>query len=110
MLAGMGNVYVDSAWASTGDRDAIKRRGGSVFCRLWADDLRDLHALARRIGLDRALYVGTPGCEHYELSIPNRRLALAFGAEEKATRDWTSTRKPPVRPKPVPGADEEERY
>jgi len=104
------NVFVDTAWQSSGDRAAIKRRGGSIFCRMWSEDLPALHTLARRLHLDPALYVGTPGFEHYELSIENRRLALAFGAEERSTKDWTSTRKPLAKSKPVPGADEEERY
>src|SRR5512145_171528 len=100
----MGKVFVDTVWQASAVRADVKRRGGPAYCRMWAEDLVSLHELARRIGLSRDLFIATPGYQHYELSVENRRLALAFGAEEKPIAEWVRTRKPPPRPgKPLAG-------
>lgn len=54
---------------------------GMVMCHMLADTLEELHGMAERIGMHRGWFQpkSTP---HYDLSEPNRALAIAYGAIE----------------------------
>ena len=66
-------VYVDQAiWA----------RHGRKWCHLVADDIDELHRVARMLGLHRSSYQGPPKTArpHYALTSYERRRAIAYGA------------------------------
>lgn len=99
-------VYIDPLIKSLPARR--KTHGAAEYSRLWADDLKELHAFARKIGVKRDSFVPTQGSFHYTLTPEQRKLALAFGAVAKSHQDWADSLKP--LPRPVPGVEEEPRY
>jgi hypothetical protein len=66
-------VYVDNA--------RIKWRG-QLWCHLVADSLDELHAFARRLGLQRNWFHRTASYPHYDVTSTVRERALAIGALE----------------------------
>jgi hypothetical protein len=79
-------VYVDDAFISAG----VAHRGRQVtsrWCHMTADSSAELEAMARAIGLAPAWvqYKGT-WKEHYDLTEPRRRKAVALGALEVAAK------------------------
>jgi hypothetical protein len=62
-------VYVD---------DMCARRGPHILCHMIADTEAELHAMAERIGAEPRRYHR----DHYDIPLPQRRLALAAGARE----------------------------
>ena len=66
-------VYVD---------DPIWPFRGMVMCHMVADTLDELHAMAERIGMQRAWFQEPPKASHphYDLNEERRSLALELGA------------------------------
>lgn len=58
-------------------------------CHLFADDVKDLHAFAKQIGLKQAWFQsalrGTASLDHYDLTPNKRKQALKLGAMELTT-------------------------
>lgn len=67
-------VYVD---------DAIHRWRGKLWCHLFSDDLEQLHAFARRLGLQRSWFQEPPRASwrHYDITSGKRVQALLLGAQ-----------------------------
>ena len=55
-------------------------------CHMVADSADELHAMAARLGLQRAWFQDRPGCPHYDLTTARRALAVRFGAVELTAR------------------------
>lgn len=57
---------------------------GRKWCHMWADDVRELHDFATRIGLSRSWFQKPPKAswEHYDVTESKRAVALAMGAVE----------------------------
>jgi Protein of unknown function (DUF4031) len=67
-------VYVD---------EPIWERGGQLWCHLTADTPEELHAFATMLGLRRSRFQSKPGrpwVDHYDITEPKRRQAVALGA------------------------------
>lgn len=71
--------------------DRLTHYGGSATfrwawsCHMYGDDLEELHAFARRIGLKRAWFQGPPKHDrlpHYDLNASRRVAAVRAGAVE----------------------------
>lgn len=57
-------------------------------CHLWADDITELHAFAKKIGLRLAWFQDHVNFPHYDLT-PNRRvIALRAGAIERSLKEY----------------------
>ncbi len=68
--------------------ELIWERGGQLWCHLTADTAEELHAFATRLGLERSRFQSKPGrpwVDHYDISEPKRREAVALGAVEITT-------------------------
>jgi hypothetical protein len=81
------SVYVDDAYIPA------KVRSGSLthdsrWCHLTADSTEELVAFAVSIGL-QAKYIQYPGTwkEHFDVTAPKRRMAVAKGAVEVGYRE-----------------------
>lgn len=69
-------VYVDRP---------IWEQGGQLWCHLTADTEAELHAFATMLGLRRSRFQSKPGrpwVDHYDITEPKRRQAVAMGAVE----------------------------
>jgi len=69
-------VYVDSL---------IWEWRGLLWCHLTADTTEELHGFAIRLGLSRSRFQSKPGrpwVDHYDITEPKRRRAVALGAVE----------------------------
>lgn len=69
-------VYVDAA---------IWEWAGELWCHLTADTAEELHAFAATLGLRRSRFQSKPGrpwVDHYDITEPKRRDAVALGAVE----------------------------
>ena len=53
-----------------------------IMCHMLADTLDELHAFAALLGLKPEWFQGDASTPHYDLSLTNRRRALALGAIE----------------------------
>lgn len=62
--------------------------GRMVMCHMLADDAKELHEMARRIGVARRWHqcAGTPK-SHYDICLSKRVKAIALGAVEVTQRD-----------------------
>lgn len=50
-------------------------------CHMVADDLEELHAFARKVGLRRSwLHISRGGIPHYDLTVRRRAVAIKLGA------------------------------
>lgn len=81
------SVYVDNAYIPA------KVRSGSLthdsrWCHMTADSTEELIAMALRIGL-KAKYIQYPGTwkEHFDVTEPKRKQAVAAGAIEVSMRE-----------------------
>lgn len=68
-------------------------RGHTVWCHMGTDDhgpdgLRELHAMADRIGLRRSYFQDKPGFPHYDLTPSRRRAAVGYGAAEVSAQEY----------------------
>jgi len=72
-------VYVDTA------RYPFR---GYVMCHMVADNLDDLHHMARCIGMERRWFQAPPQASHphYDIPLDRRDRAIALGAEEVCQR------------------------
>ncbi len=61
-------------------------------CHMMADDLDELHAFARRLGLKRAWFQPHPRWPHYDLTVGRRARAVVLGAQEVG-REYIAGRK-----------------
>lgn len=77
------SVYVD------GERNQF---GRMVMCHMWGDTLPELHAMAARIGMDRAWFQPL-SFPHYDVSLSRREKAVASGAVEVGRREGVAIRK-----------------
>lgn len=61
-----------------------------LWCHMWTDgDERELHAIARQIGLSRSWFqIRTDRFRHYDLSESKRALALMNGAVFMPLKEW----------------------
>ncbi len=77
-------VYVDDM------RAKVKMRDGRtfVFCHMVADSEAELHAMAARIGVQRAWYQYPVKSRypHYDITLSKRALAISLGAIEISAR------------------------
>jgi hypothetical protein len=63
----------------------------ATVCHLTSDDLHDLHAFARKLGLKRQWFQWKPkGCPHYDLTPSKREQALTLGAIELDRFDFVT--------------------
>ena len=65
------SVYVDKA---------IWPKDGKLWCHMIANDLDELHAFARRLGLKREWCQMSRGVPHYDLTASKRLEAIRRGA------------------------------
>lgn len=72
------SVYVD-ALERRGEREGFRWH---TSCRMYADTLAELHAMADRIGMWRAWFQDDAGDPHYELVPARRAMAVEAGAVE----------------------------
>lgn len=71
------SVYVDHA---------KNQFGRMLMCHLVADDVVELHAFARRLGLQREWFQNKGRFPHYDISQSKRALAVKLGAVEITNR------------------------
>jgi hypothetical protein len=66
-------VYVD---------DVRFRFGRMVMCHMWADTDAELHAMARKIGMQRSWFQCPPKASwnHYDVSLSSKKKAIDLGA------------------------------
>lgn len=88
-------IYVDAIVDHAGGRiKEAARPHGTRWCHMFSDEedpaLPELHAFARRIGLQRGWFQDQPrrALCHYDLVPSKRALAVRAGAREIATREW----------------------
>lgn len=92
-------VYVDEPQSYPPDMIApAARRYGVEWSHLWADDVEELHAFAKRIHLKRGWFQNRPRFPHYDVVPTIRQVALSHGAEQLEVGDWL--RRQRERPKP----------
>ena len=73
------SVYVDNGRA---------RFGRMLMCHMLADTEKELHAMARKIGVARRWYQG----DHYDICQSKRTLAVSGGAKEITARQAVAVR------------------
>jgi hypothetical protein len=69
---------------------AISKRAqkwGQKWCHMWSDDIDQLHAMAKHIGLKQE-YFQDGKFKHYDLIPFKRAKAIEFGAIEMSLKDW----------------------
>lgn len=65
------SVYVDQP---------VHRYGRMLMCHMLADTPEELHAMAKRIGVEHRWYQLNASTPHYDIAKSKRALALAYGA------------------------------
>lgn len=62
--------------------------GRMIMCHMVADTDEELHAMAKRIGVNKkwCQHAGTPKI-HYDICLSRRQLAVKYGAVEITRRD-----------------------
>lgn len=73
-------VYVDKTFEWSGPH------GFNRWCHMIADDLDELHAMARRLGMKQEWFQDKPNFPHYDLLPSSRSKAVKYGAVELNTR------------------------
>lgn len=73
------SVYVD---------DAVYPLGRMIMCHMMADSVKELHAMADTIGVDRKHFQG----DHYDICKAKRKLAVEAGAIEITQRQMVRVR------------------
>lgn len=86
------SVYVDNAFIAADVSNGARVLSGR-WCHMTADSRDELDAMADRIGLRRD-WIQHPGTsrEHYDVTEPKRRAAVAAGAVERDWREMTVER------------------
>jgi len=87
-------IYVDQLQRTLPRDPAGGRWRWKNYCHLFGDDLRELHALARDIGLKREYFQDLKDFPHYDLTKTMRLRALRAGAVPTNLADWLRSRKP----------------
>ncbi len=89
-------VYVDPLQATP--------RSATQGCRLIADSDEELHAFARRLGLQREWFHWKSAIRHYDLAPNKRRQAVRLGAVElslhemaERIRAWSESKRESVK-------------
>lgn len=62
------------------------RRYGHFWSHIFADDVKELHAFASKLGLRRAYFQANPH-PHYDVATNKRQPAIRAGAVEMTTKD-----------------------
>lgn len=78
-------VYVDKLFNTAPLRSATWRYNQA--CHMWADDVEELHYMARRIGLKDSWFQPHPRVPHYDLTPNKRASAIEAGAIESNLRE-----------------------
>ncbi len=80
-------VYIDAiqTWPNVKGQAA---RYGSRWCHMTADTVEELHAFAKKIGMQRSWFQDKPRHFHYDLVPSRRALAVAAGAVELDIRAY----------------------
>jgi len=75
-------VYVDEL-----RRVRYGRGGNRLWCHMVADTLDELHAMARKIGMNRRWFQNRSAYPHYDLTPSRRGRAILSGAKETTSRE-----------------------
>jgi hypothetical protein len=67
----------------------FKARGGRTYkmSHLIATDLKELHRMARRLGVDKRHFQDKHSGPHYDIAMSKRKLAVEYGAVEVTMRE-----------------------
>ncbi len=87
-------IYVDAIKKTPPTDPTGGRWRWKNYCHLFGDDLKELHALALRIGLKLNYFQNLKDFPHYDLTKTMRSRALRAGAVETNLADFLRTRKP----------------
>ena len=71
-------IYVDQP---------IHRWRSKLWCHLIADDLKELHEFAAKLGLKREWFQNHRIQPHYDITESKRAIAVRMGANEITTKD-----------------------
>lgn len=87
------SVYVDPL-INYGAGDEAPRCFRNVeSCHMYADTLDELHAFARKIGLQRSWFQNHRFLPHYDLIASKRGIAIAFGAISHTSKEMVAFKK-----------------
>lgn len=78
-------VYVDDMFARK-----MGQLGRMKMSHMMADTEDELHAMADRLGLQRAWFQQVPSGDHYDVTISARKRAVTYGAVEVTMRELTA--------------------
>lgn len=67
--------------------------GRMLMNHMIADDLEELHEMARKLGLKRSWFQDKPGRPHYDISWGKRERAIALGAKPVSSVDLVRIQK-----------------
>jgi Protein of unknown function (DUF4031) len=73
-------VYVDRLTECPNQEPAKSKWRWSHYCHMFADDVDQLHSMAKAIGLKRKWFQDRTDFPHYDLTLRKRGAALAAGA------------------------------
>jgi len=86
-------IYVDDI-AEYIPKDSHTKRWGRQWCHMWTDgDLKELHTMAKKLGLKREYFQDHRTLQHYDLIPSKREKALKFGASAISLRTWLKRKK-----------------
>lgn len=88
------SVYVD---------DAVYLWRNRHWCHLFADDVDELHAFAKRLGLQRSWFQNDERLPHYDVTENKRKEALRLGAvgvDRRVTYEHIKRNREKVRSQP----------
>jgi hypothetical protein len=75
-------IYVDDMY-----KTSIGNFRGMRMSHMIADDIKELHAFAARIGMKRSWFQESPSGDHYDVSLGLRKKAVTLGAHEITMRE-----------------------
>lgn len=75
-------IYVDDMF-----KTPMGNFRGMRMSHMIADDIEELHAFAKRIGMRRSWFQQSPSGDHYDVSLGLRKKAVALGAHEITMRE-----------------------
>jgi len=81
------SVYVDAIFYCH-PRDPAVARYGNAWCHLWADDVEELNAFAKRMSLNPSWFQDRAKFPHFDLTARMRERAIVFGAVETTWKVW----------------------
>lgn len=88
-------VYVD---------EPVNRWRGRYWCHLFADDVDELHAFAKKLGLKRVWFQDDKRLPHYDVTANKRDEAIlrgAVGVDRRVTYQHIKRNREAVRSKPT---------